>query len=167
MQQNQIDRSPLCCSVSRMLAASDSAPNIHPHRPSISASTAGNWRGVTDGLASAREAVLQGDFETAERTLIELLEFAPVEIKAWKLLAKVQRQLGHIEAGIASATRALQLQNNPLSDEPLASITLARLLWEQHEYHEAKCMLTHLLEEQPDNPDVLALQGQWNMEKII
>ncbi len=126
----------------------------------------GNWRGVADGMASARAAVQQGRYDEAETILLELLEFAPVEIGAWKLLARVQRQLGHIEAGIASATRALQLQNNPLSDEPPISVTLARLLWEQNEYQEARIMLARLIEEQPDNPELKELQQRWNMEKI-
>ncbi len=145
-----------------MLAASDSAPNMQQH---ITIPTPGNWRGVNDGMASAREAIQQGKLEHAERTLTELLEFAPVEIKAWKLLAKVQRQLGHIEAGISSATRALQLQNNPLPNEPPASVTVARLLWEQSEYREARQMLTMLINAQPDNIALTELQQQWNMER--
>jgi len=126
--------------------------------------TPGNWRGVTDGMAAARSAIEQGKPEQAEQILIELLEFAPVEIRAWKLLARVQRQLGHIEEGIRSATRALQLQNNPLPDEPPASITLARLLWEQHEYDDAREMLAKLIVEQPDNEELIALQQQWATE---
>jgi len=126
--------------------------------------TPGNWRGVTDGMDAAKNAVQKGHAEQAERILTELLEFAPVEIKAWKLLAKVQRQLGHIEEGITSATRALQLQNNPLTDEPPASVTLARLLWEQNEYHEARLMLALLSREQPDNDELSSLRQQWNLE---
>jgi len=145
-----------------MLAASDSAPNMQQH---ITIPTPGNWRGVNDGMASAREAIKQGNLEQAECTLTELLEFAPVEIKAWKLLAKVQRQLGHIEKGISSATRALQLQNNPLPNEPPASVTVARLLWEQSEYREARQMLTMLIDAQPDNIILAELKQQWNMEK--
>jgi len=146
-----------------MLAASDSAPNMQ-QQGSVSTPVAGNWRGVTDGMVAARNAIEQGNVQQAERILTELLEFAPVEIKAWKLLAKVQRQLGHIDAGIASATRALHLQNNPLTDEPPASVTVARLLWEQNEYHEARQMLALLIEAQPNNNDLSALQQQWGME---
>jgi len=124
----------------------------------------GNWRGVNDGMIAAKEAVQQGNPEQAESILIELLDFAPVEIKAWKLLAKVQRQLGHIEQGIISATRALQLQNNPLPEEPPASVTVARLLWEQNEYQEARQMLAMLIDTQPENKALLELKQQWNME---
>jgi len=149
-----------------MLAASDSAPNTHPLRP-ISTPVPGNWRGVTDGMTAAKNAIRQNNLEQAEQILLELLEFAPVEIKAWKLLAKVQRHLDHIDEGIKSATRALQLQNNPLSDEPPASITLAKLLWEQHEYHEAKSMLALLVKMQPDNSELNTLLQQWEMESTI
>lgn len=145
-----------------MLAASDTAPNMQQH---ITIPRPGNWRGVSDGMASAREAIKQCNMEQAECTLTELLEFAPVEIKAWKLLAKVQRQLGHIEEGITSATRALQLQNNPLPAEPPASLTVAQLLWKQHEYQEARQMLAILIDAQPDNIMLSELQQQWNMEK--
>jgi len=149
-----------------MLAASDSAPNIHPQRAVIPAPVSGNWRGVADGMASAKSSVQQGCYEEAEAILMELLEFAPVEISAWKLLARVQRHMGHIEAGIESATRALRLQNNPLSNEPLASVTLAGLLWEQKEYHEARAMLARLIEEQPESLELIELQQRWSMEKI-
>ncbi len=145
-----------------MLAASDSTPNMQQY---ITIPKPGNWRGVNDGMVAARAAIQQGNLEQAESILIELLDFAPVEVKAWKLLAKVQRQLGHIEQGIASATRALQLQNNPLPEEPPASVTVARLLWEQNEYQEARQMLSMLIEAEPNNSTLLELQQQWNMEK--
>jgi len=98
---------------------------------------------------------------------MELLEFAPVEVRAWKLLARVQRQLGHIEEGIASATRALQLQNNALTDEPVASVTLARLLWQQSEYHEAMRMLDLLIEKRPDDTELTELKSHWKMENAV
>ncbi len=145
-----------------MLAASDSAPNMQQY---ITIPKPGNWRGVNDGMVAAREAIQQDKPEQAESILVELLDFAPVEIKAWKLLAKVQRQLGHIEQGIASATRALQLQNNPLTDEPPASVTVARLLWDQNEYQEARQMLAMLIDADPDSTVLSELQQQWGMER--
>jgi len=149
-----------------MLAASAPAPNMQQQR-SVTIPAPGNWRGVSDGMAAARDAVQKNNMQQAERILMELLEFAPVEIKAWKLIAKVQRQLGHIEQGISSATRALQLQNNPLNDEPPASVTVARLLWEQHEYQEARQMLVLLRDAQPENAELSALQQQWELENRI
>jgi len=149
-----------------MLAASDSAPNTQP-QPAMPVPVPGNWHGVSDGMATAMKAIREGNLEQAECTLMELLEFAPVEIRAWKLLARIQRQLGHIEKGITSATRALQLQNNTLSDEPLASVTLARLLWQQSEYHEAMRMLDLLIEKKPDDTELTTLRLHWDMEEVI
>ncbi len=146
-----------------MLAASASTPNI-TQVSRHSKTTPGNWHGVAEGMDSARHAIRQGDLAQAESILNELLEFAPVEIKAWKLLAKTQRHLGHIDAGISSARRALQLQNADIEALPLASITIARLLWEQHEYDDAKAMIALLIEQQPDNAEYLDLQYQWDLE---
>jgi len=146
-----------------MLAASASTPNI-TQASRYSRTTSGNWHGVAEGMDSAKNAIRQGDLAQAEVILIELLEFAPVEIQAWKLLAKTQRYLGHIDAGISSAKRALQLQNADIEALPLASITIARLLWEQHEYEDAKAMIALLIEQQPDNAEWLELQYQWDLE---
>ncbi len=146
-----------------MLAASASTPNITQSSRQSNTSP-GSWHGVAEGMDSAKEAIRQGDLAQAEVILTELLEFAPVEIKAWKLLAKTQRHLGHIEAGISSAKRALQLQNTDIEALPLASITIARLLWQQHEYDDARAMIALLIEQQPDNAVWLELQYQWDLE---
>ena len=148
-----------------MLAASSTVPNNEQKTP-VSTPTPGNWFGVTEGIAAAKEAASLGNLEQTESILIELLEFAPVEVRAWKMLAKVQRRLGHIEAGINSAKRALQLQNNSVSEEPLASYTLARLLRAQGEHDQARQMLDLLIEQQPDNAELKATRQQWDMENI-
>ncbi|MDQ6970749.1 MAG: hypothetical protein Q9M16_09585 [Mariprofundus sp.] len=146
-----------------MLAASASTPNI-TQASHQSSPAAGNWHGVSEAMDAARQAIQRADLAQAENILTELLEFAPVEIKAWKLLAKTQRHLGHIEAGISSAKRALQLQNSDIEAMPLASITIAQLLWQQHEYDEARDMIALLIEQQPDNAEWLELQYQWDSE---
>ncbi len=146
-----------------MLAASASTPNT-TQSSHHSTTTAGSWHGVAEAINAAREAIKNDDLAQAESILIELIEFAPVEIRAWKLLAKTQRHLGHIQAGIASARRALQLQNSNIEDLPLASITIAKLLWEQHEFDDAREMLFVLLEKAPEDPVLLDLQLQWNGE---
>ncbi len=146
-----------------MLAASASTPNtIHASNSHTATST--GWHGVAEGMDSAKRAIRNGDLAQAELILTELLNFAPVEIRAWKLLAKTQRHLGHIEEGINSAHRALQLQNTNIEDVPLASVTIARLLWQQHEYDYARQMIASLLEQQSDNEELLELQQQWNRE---
>ncbi|MFQ5345098.1 MAG: tetratricopeptide repeat protein [Mariprofundus sp.] len=149
-----------------MLAASDSAPNTRP-QPAMHTPVPGNWHGVSDGMEKAIQLMRNGNLQQAEYTLKELLEFAPVEIRAWKLLARIQRQLGHIEEGIASATRALKLQNNAFNDEPPASVTLARLLWQQNEYDEAIRMLEVLMEKNPDDVELTELKTRWGMEEIV
>jgi len=146
-----------------MLASSASTPNT-TQASNSNAATAVGWHGVAEGMQSAINAIQNGDLAQAELILTELLHFAPVEIRAWKLLAKTQRHLGHIEEGIISARRALQLQNTNIEDVPLASITIAKLLWEQHEYDYARLMIASLLEQQGDNPELLDLQQQWNRE---
>ena len=151
-----------------MLAASDPTPNRKRHRRAVPTGeripTPGNWRGVAEGIQAARQAVQSGQLDLAEQLLIEVLEFAPTEIKALKMLARVQRQLGHIEEGIRHATRALQIQNNPLDAEPVASLTLAKLLWQQHEYDEARDMLEYLISENPDNSELHDLRAAWTEE---
>jgi len=147
-----------------MLAASASTPNITQSSRHSNTTSPGSWHGVAEGMESAKHAIRQGHLTQAESILTELLEFAPVEIQAWKLLAKTQRHLGHIEAGISSAKRALQLQNTDIEALPLASITIAQLLWQQHEYDDARAMITLLIEQQPDNAEWLELQHQWDLE---
>jgi tetratricopeptide (TPR) repeat protein len=115
-------------------------------------------------MAMAKKAIASGQLEQAEHLLLELLEFAPAETRAWKLLAKTQRKLGHIEAGIKSAERALELQNAPVNHGTPASFTIAQLLWQQGEYREARNMLGLLLSSQPENKQLQNLWRQWNDE---
>jgi predicted Zn-dependent protease len=115
-------------------------------------------------MAAAKEAIKSGQLEQAELVLSELLEFAPAETRAWKLLAKTQRELGHIEAGINSAKCALRLQNVPKNHGVPASLTIAQLLWQQGEHKEARSMLELLVSEQPDNEKIINLRQQWDNE---
>ncbi len=151
-------------SVSRMLTASSSAPNSQQQSTLASIPQPVNWRGVTEGMAAAKKAIISGQMKQAEQLLSELLEFAPAEIKAWKLLAQIQRKLGHIEAGIRSAKRALRLQNIPAHHGTPASLTIAQLLWQQGEYGEARNMLELLVSEQPENEHIRNLRQQWDSE---
>jgi len=144
-----------------MLAASTSAPNTHSPK---SMPKPVNWRGVSEGMAAAFAAARNGKLETAEIILRDVLEFAPAEMRAWKLLARIQRKLGHIDAGIASAIRALQLQELNKRHEPAASITLARLFFEQGEHDEALQMLDRLLQQKPDDAVLIELKEMWRLE---
>lgn len=113
-------------------------------------------------MQNARSQATQGDYASAINTLHEILLFAPAEVAAWKLLARLQRKLGHIDAGIVSAKRALQLQNAQPGDRcaPI-SLTLAKLLWKQGEKADALEMLALLSAQEPDNAELQAIHELW------
>jgi len=144
-----------------MLAATSSAPNSQL-RPTPKPA---NWRGVTDCLRQARDAYQNQAYAESEQLLLELIEFAPSETRAWKLLANTQKAQGKIQQALASARRALDLQNAAnQSDEMPASATLARLLWEQGEHDAARAMLGLLIMRQPENSELEELKNIWNRE---
>jgi len=145
-----------------MLTASRSVPNSQQQIPVASIPRPANWSGVTEGMANAKQAIAAGHPEQAEKLLLELLEFAPAETRAWKLLAKTQRKLGHTEAGITSARRALKLQNTPPNRDTPASLTIAQVLWQQGAFGEARNMLELLLSYQPGNEQLQNLRRQWD-----
>jgi len=153
----------LTFSVSRMLTASASTPNTR-QRETRSAPTPGNWHGVAGGMQAAREAVTNNQLQRAEKILNELIVFAPSETSAWHLLARVQRKLGNIDAGVESATRALKLQNAGEKPQVAASLTLARLLWQQGEKKHAIAMLDLLSLRQPEDTSLSQLKIDWNRE---
>lgn len=148
-----------------MLTASGSAPNsqLNPPKP---APVPGNWFGVSGGMQAAKDAIASGQLNIAEQILIEMLEFAPSETRGWKLLARTQRELGHIDAGISSAKRALKLQNAGKSRSVPISLTLAKLHWLQGEHKEAVDMLSQLLLENPQAPTLNELLLEWDMETV-
>lgn len=146
-----------------MLAASRSAPNSQ-RKPLKSTPTPDNWFGVSEGIAAAKDAAAVGDFDKAEEVLTELLEFAPSEVTALKMLARIQKELGKYQEGIINAKRAIRLQNIHTQQQAPASVTLARLLWLQGEQKQAAEMLELLLLNQPDNVLVHELKQQWNKE---
>ncbi|GAV21161.1 tetratricopeptide repeat protein [Mariprofundus micogutta] len=148
-----------------MLTASGSAPNSQLNSPKP-APTPGNWFGVRGGIEAAKNAIASGNLESAEQILIEMLEFAPSETRGWKLLARTQRQLGNIDAGISSAKRALQLQNAEKKQSNPISTTLAKLHWQQGERKEALEMLSQLLIQKPQDPALNELLLQWDLETV-
>ncbi|MFQ5582479.1 MAG: tetratricopeptide repeat protein, partial [Mariprofundaceae bacterium] len=89
-----------------MLTASEPAPNSPRKTPKPA-----NWLGVTDGLASARQAIEQGKLPYAERILREVLEFAPAEAEAWQWLGKVLQARDRAEEAKACMDRAASLQH--------------------------------------------------------
>ena len=146
-----------------MLTASASTPNTRQLKAK-SAPVPGNWYGVAAGMHAAKEAIANSDLKSAEKILNELIAFAPSETSAWQLLARIQRKLGKIEAGIQSATRALKLQNARQAPQTPASTTLAKLLWQQGEKEHAVEMLALLLIRQPEDASLQILKNDWERE---
>ncbi len=148
-----------------MLTASASAPNTQQQSVK-STPTPSNWFGVAEGMRTAEAAVANSHYEQAEQVLTELLTFAPSEVSGWKLLARVQRELGKIEVGIKSAERALQFQyaRATSKSEAPASATLAKLLWQQGEKALAHEMLDLLIVRQPENQTFTILKDEWGKE---
>ncbi len=114
-------------------------------------------------MQEARNAYEAGDFTRAEELLLELVEFAPSELRAWQLLARSQKALGKIRQAIRSAEKAIELQNaaRTSADMP-ASLTLARLLWQQGDHASARAMLALLLMRQPECAELIELKQQWS-----
>lgn len=150
-----------------MLAASTSTPNTQQSVKSTPIPS--NWLGVTEGVRVAKEAIAAHRYEQAEQILSEVLTFAPSETTGWKLLTRVQRELGRTEAGISSAKKALQLQSASITakSESPASITLAKLLWQQGEKAQAYQMLDLLMIRQPENQVFITLKNKWSQEPSL
>jgi len=148
-------------SLSRMLAASTASPNLDikvtpkPH----------NWHGVSQGLAMAKQAFVNKELDDAKDILLEVLEFAPSEPKAWAWLGKImQLQDNHEQADTyyQKAKRLLRQQHQNASSTP-ASLSLAKMLWNQGEQTSAKNMLNTLLLETPNDERLLALSQTWEI----
>jgi len=127
-----------------------------------------NWRGVGQGLKDATDLLRLNLFAQAEDELLQLLEFAPMEGKAWHLLGRChQIQQRHGKA-LECFERAGCCYNTRTPDEHAspASMRIARMLWEQGETRSARTMLSQLLTEQAEDSDLrnelLKLQQQWN-----
>ncbi len=153
-----------------MLAASVTVPNPPQNKPDEQASppahrlppTPQNWRGVGEGLKDATALLHKHLYAQAEDTLLQLLEFAPVEGKAWHLLGRSHQAQGRHAKALECFERAgCCYRNRNSKDEPPASSHLARLLWDQGDADAARAMLEQLLIRQPDNADILAMQENW------
>ncbi|MDX8376763.1 MAG: tetratricopeptide repeat protein [Mariprofundales bacterium] len=121
-----------------------------------------NWQGVRQGLDASITLIKKRDLAEAEVLLREVLEFAPMEARAWHLLGKVYQLLGkHIDA-LDCFDRAGRMYT-PVNNEskPTASSTVARLLWQQGNEDEARIMLQTLLAERPDDERLLRMFQEW------
>jgi tetratricopeptide (TPR) repeat protein len=124
-----------------------------------------NWRGVAQGLKDAASLLQHHCYAQAETSLLQLLEFAPMEGKAWHLLGRChQARKQHAKALECFAQAACCYGKQSHGDAQPASTRLARLLWDQGEKHAALDMLGLLLKRQPDDVGLLALQQDWEQE---
>lgn len=122
------------------------------------------WRGVGQGLTDAAGLLRLHLFAQAEDALLQLLEFAPMEGKAWHMLGRChQIQNRHTQA-LECFDRAACCYNtrSHSQDSPPASARLARLLWDQGDQHTARSMLAQLLARCPDDTSLIRLHLEWN-----
>lgn len=128
-----------------------------------SAPTPDNWHGVAEGLNKAHQHMHDGLYQEAVNTLKVILEFAPSEPKAWKLLGEILEKHGHTDKAKACHKKASALEKSLGLDAPMpASERLAKLLWSQGEPDAARGMLAVLLMRSPESESLLAMRNSWN-----
>jgi tetratricopeptide (TPR) repeat protein len=121
-----------------------------------------NWRGVGQGLKDATDLLQRHLYTQAEQSLLQLLEFAPMEGKVWHLLGRChQARKQHARALECFEHAASCYRNQNSSDAPPVSARLARLLWDQGEKDAARAMLEQLLMREPGDEALLAMQHDW------
>ncbi len=161
-------------SVAVMLAASDSTPNPSPQvspqqtgpqqtAPNIAVVKPDGWCGVDQGLKDARSLMHEKYLVHAEDVLLQLLEFAPMEGKAWHMLGRChQTQQRHSKALECFERAACCYRNQNMADQPPASAAIAQLLWNQGEKTQAEAMLDALLATRPDDAKLQAMRATWH-----
>lgn len=150
-----------------MLAASESAPNprmseapvgIRPPRPE-------GWAGVAESLRQAEALMGRGDFLRAEDILLGVLDFAPLEGRAWHMLGRCRQAQQRHAAALESFARAGECYRRHAragtQAKPPASARLAELLWRQGEKAEAEAMLDELLRAAPADEALQRLHRQF------
>jgi len=145
--------------LARMLAASTASPN-----PSVkTAPKPANWSGVAQGFISAKKAFQTHALQEAESILLEILEFAPAEPKAWAWLGHILQSQGKQKKAKKHFQKAKSLitQNRKPQPEEASSLPLARILWQQGEFQSARSMLAGLLITKPEDEILLQLSIAW------
>ncbi|MBL4760197.1 MAG: tetratricopeptide repeat protein [Mariprofundaceae bacterium] len=145
--------------LARMLTASTASPNPNPKttpKPK-------NWSGVAQGFMAAKEAFRTHSLQEAENILLEILEFAPAEPKAWAWLGHILKSQGQQEEASQHFQKAKSLltKNHQRQSEEASSLPLAHILWQQGEFQSARSMLEALLSAQPTNEKLLQLSAAW------
>jgi len=108
-----------------------------------------------------------GEYESAQLTLHELLEFAPLEARAWHLLGRVLQAVGaHADAlGCFGKAASLYDDNQDNPGSAMATVPLAKLLWSQGDQEAARAMLGLLMLRKGDEPELLALREAWERQE--
>ncbi len=128
-----------------------------------SAPTPENWHGVAEGLNKAHQYLCDGLYQEAVNTLKEILEFAPSEPKAWKLLGEILEKHGYTSKAQACHKKATALEKSLNIDAPMpASERLAKLLWAQGEADAARGMLALLLLRDPESESLMTIRNSWS-----
>lgn len=128
-----------------------------------SAPTPDNWHGVAEGLNKAHQHLCDGLYQEAVNTLKTILEFAPSEPKAWKLLGEILEKHGHASKAEACHKKASALEESLGIDAPMpASERLAKLLWSQGETDAARGMLAVLIMRDPESESLQAIRNSWD-----
>ncbi|MDQ6967358.1 MAG: tetratricopeptide repeat protein [Mariprofundaceae bacterium] len=142
-----------------MLAASTVSPN-----PSLKiAPKPNNWPGVSQGFIAAKQAFLKESFQEAENILLEIIEFAPTEPKAWAWLGHILQSQGQQKKATKHFQKAKSLLtiSHKQHAEEVSSLPLARILWQQGELELARCMLATLLSYKPNDEALIQLSATW------
>jgi len=135
-----------------------------PDQPGRSLPTPDSWRGVEQGLKDAAGMLHFQLFAQAEDELLQLLEFAPMEGKAWHMLGRCHQIQNRHTKALECFERAACCYNSQSrrGDATPASSRLARLLWDQGEHGAARTMLALLLSRRPEDEVLLELSQAWS-----
>jgi len=124
-----------------------------------------NWPGVRKGLENAAHDFYRKDYHQARAELQKILEFAPMESRAWQLLGRVMQAMGEHEQALKAFRNAIDLYGSEeidQSQQPATSLTLAKLLWRQGDRDLARSMLDRMIApEKSVDPRILELRQAW------
>ncbi len=124
-----------------------------------------NWQGVESGLAEASRLLRKDKLSRAEGVMRQVLEFAPMEGQVWHFLGRIlQKADRHAEALDCFANAESCYGRHKYDQGPPASMRLARLLWDQGEYDEARTMLSVLMVRNPDDDSLRQLREAWSQQ---
>lgn len=102
--------------------------------------------------------------QLAVNMLKEVLEFAPSEARAWRMLGAILERHNRHDKAASCLRRANRLEQSGSKAAPAASERLARLLWAQSEKQQARAMLTTLLMQRPQDEKLLSLKAEWSYD---